>query len=128
LGASFSSPSSSPCEKAVDTLVTTLILTTAGPYFCTMALKSGSVTVGVGAVEGVTALAPVAAGAAAAVVATARVTPIAYSVPTGTAMVAAPSTAAMSGFLMSFNRFISLLRSILLRPGTYDRQCGLWEP
>src|SRR5438105_3350438 len=73
---SFSSGFSSPCElKDVGTLVTTLMLTTAGPYFCTMALKSGSVTVGVGEPgAGVTGLAPVAAaaGTAAAAVATAR--------------------------------------------------------
>src|SRR5947208_2605360 len=67
LGPSFSSGFSSPCElKDVGTLVTTLMLTTAGPYFCTMALKSGSVTVGVGEPgAGVTGLAPVAAAAGA---------------------------------------------------------------
>src|ERR1700738_1887160 len=43
LGSPLSSEFSSPCElKDADTLLTTLMLTTAGPYFCTMGLKSGS--------------------------------------------------------------------------------------
>src|SRR5580700_7001452 len=47
---------SSPCElKAADTLLTTLMLTTAGPYFCTMELKSGSSAAELVAPEGVAA-------------------------------------------------------------------------
>src|SRR6266699_1195835 len=114
LGPSFSSGFSSPCElKDVGTLVTTLMLTTAGPYLCTMALKSGSVTVGVGEPgAGVTGLAPVAAaaGAAAAAVATARLSATASSALTGTALVAAPRIAATGRFLMRYNRFITWLR------------------
>src|SRR2546429_8786438 len=36
----------SPEFQEVDTLLTTLMLTTAGPYFCTMLLKSGSIVAG----------------------------------------------------------------------------------
>src|SRR2546429_159422 len=41
-----SSPGLSPELQEVDTLLTTLMLTTAGPYFCTMLLKSGSIVAG----------------------------------------------------------------------------------
>src|SRR5882762_448307 len=110
LGLSLPSELSSPCEfREADILLTTLMLTTAGPYFCTMVLKSGSIaarlTAGVAA-PGLAAAAVVAS----AEVATARVAPATYSAPTGTAMVAAPRTAAMSGFLMRLSRFMAILR------------------
>src|SRR5439155_17283518 len=127
----FSSEFSSPWEfQDVDTLLTTLMLTTAGPYLCTMVLKSGSMsgpeTAGA-AVAGLAAAAlvvaapvvaapvvaalvvaalVVAALVVAAVVATARVAPARYSAPAGTAMVTAPRAAAMSGFLMRFDSFM----------------------
>src|SRR6266481_931927 len=101
LGLSLPSELSSPCEfRDADILLTTLMLTTAGPYFCTMVLKSGSIVAGLAA----------GAGVASADVATARVAPATYSAPTGTAMVAAPRTAAMSGFLMRLSRFMAILR------------------
>src|ERR1700730_16135614 len=115
LGLSLSSELSSPCElKDADTLATTLMLTTAGPYFCTMVLKSGSraalaalaaAAVGVAAL-GVAALGVAALGVA-ALVGTARVAPARYTAPTGPAMVTAPRTAAMSGFLMRLSRFMA---------------------
>src|SRR6266446_6330383 len=80
----LSSELSSPWElQEVDTLLTTLMLTTAGPYFCTMLLKSGSIVAGLAAAgAGVTGLAAAAAVLAApgiaallAAVATARVAP-----------------------------------------------------
>src|SRR5215469_8983565 len=100
-----SSPwSSSPWEfhDAV-VLLTTAMLTTADPYFCTMELKSGSI-----AAPGAVDVCDVgAAGAAAsAVVAAARVAPAMYSAPTGAAIVAAPRTAAMSGFFTRLGRFM----------------------
>src|ERR1700730_12245688 len=111
LGLPLSSELSSPCElKDADTLLTTLMLTTAGPYFCTMVLKSGSIMAGlaalVAAAVGVAALVVVALGVV-ALVATARVAPARYTAPTGTAMVTAPRTAAMSGFLMRLSRFMA---------------------
>src|SRR5882762_4769537 len=115
LGLPLSSELSSPCElKDADTLLTTLMLTTAGPYFCTMVLKSGNIMAGLAAAgagvagPGLAAL-RVAAPGVAALVATARVAPARYTAPTGTAMVTAPSTAAMSGFLMRLSRFMALL-------------------
>ena len=112
LGLSLSSELSSPCElKDADTLATTLMLTTAGPYFCTMMLKSGSRAALAAAGAGVAGLAAAAVGVAAlgvaALVATARVAPARYTAPTGTAMVTAPRTAAMSGFLMRLSRFMA---------------------
>src|ERR1700730_3557683 len=108
LGLPLSSELSSPCElKDADTLLTTLMLTTAGPYFCTMVLKSGSIVAGLaGADAGVAGLGAAAVGVA-ALVATARVAPARYTAPTGTAMVTAPRTAAMSGFLMRLSRFMA---------------------
>src|SRR4030088_1460019 len=106
LGLPLSPELSSPCElKAADTLLTTLMLTTAGPYFCTMLLKSGSIVAGLAAAgAGVAGLAAAAVGVAAlgvaALVATARVAPARYTAPTGAAMGTPPRTAAMSGFLM----------------------------
>ena len=106
LGLSLLSELSSPWEfRDADILLTTLMLTTAGPHFCTMVLKSGSIVAGLAAGAGVAA-----PGLAAADVATARVAPATYSAPTGTAMVAAPRTAAMSGFLMRLSRFMAILR------------------
>src|SRR6267378_241632 len=65
LGLPLSSELSSPCElKDADTLLTTVMLTTAGPYFCTMALKSGSIMAGLAAGAGVAGLAAAAVGAA----------------------------------------------------------------
>src|SRR5258707_6704258 len=60
----LSSELSSPWElQEVDTLATTLMLTTAGPYFCTMLLKSGSIVAGLAAAGArVTGLAAAAAG------------------------------------------------------------------
>src|SRR4029077_2817626 len=112
-----SSEFSSPWElQEVDTLLTTLMLTTAGPYFCTMLLKSGSIVAGLAAAgAGVTGLAAagvvaalVVAALPAAVVATARVAPARYRAPAGTAMVTAPRMAAMSGFLIRLSRFMGL--------------------
>src|SRR4030088_1878461 len=93
LGLALLSPElSSPWElQEVDTLATTLMLTTAGPYFCTMLLKSGSIVAGLAAAGGgVTGLAAAAAVVAAlgiaalpAAVATARVAPARYRAPAG---------------------------------------------
>src|SRR6266404_6079905 len=70
LGLSLPSELSSPCElRDADILLTTLMLTTAGPYFSTMVLKSGSIVAG---------LAAGVAGAGLADVATARVAPATY--------------------------------------------------
>ena len=112
LGLSLPSEFSSPCEfRDADILATTLMLTTAGPYFCTMVLKSGSIVAGLAAGGGVAAAGLAAAAVvASADVATARVAPATYSAPTGTAMVAAPRTAAMSGFLRRLSRFMAILR------------------
>src|SRR6267143_128963 len=103
LGLSLPSELSSPCEfRDADILLTTLMLTTAGPYFCTMVLKSGSIMAGLAAAGAGVAgpgLAAAAVGVA-ALVATARVAPARYT---------APSTAAMSGFLMRLSRFMALL-------------------
>src|SRR6267154_1432229 len=115
----LSSELSSPWElQEVDTLATTLMLTTAGPYFCTMLLKSGSIVAGLAAAgAGVTGLAAAAAVLAApgiaallAAVATARVAPARYTAPAGTAMVTAPRMAAMSGFLIRLSRLMAVLR------------------
>src|SRR6266404_506100 len=115
----LSSELSSPWElQEVDTLLTTLMLTTAGPYFCTMLLKSGSIVAGLAvAGAGVTGLAAAAAVLAApgiaallAAVATARVSPARYRAPAGTAMVTAPRMAAMSGFLIRLSRLMAVLR------------------
>src|SRR5712671_4736017 len=115
----LSSELSSPWElQEVDTLATTLMLTTAGPYFCTMLLKSGSIVAGLAAAgAGVTGLAAAAAVLAApgiaallAAVATARVAPARYRAPAGTAMVTAPRMAAMSGFLIRLSRLMAILR------------------
>src|SRR2546421_4947738 len=46
LGLSLLSSELSPEFQEVDSLLTTLMLTTAGPYFCTMLLKSGSIVAG----------------------------------------------------------------------------------
>src|SRR2546430_10260607 len=97
------------------------MLTTAGPYLCTMVLKSGSMsgpeTAGA-AVAGLAAAALVVAALVvaalvlaalvlAAVVATARVAPARYSAPTGTAMVTAPRAAAMSRVLTRVDSFMA---------------------
>src|SRR5213082_2967483 len=110
----------SPEFQEVDTLLTTLMLTTAGPYFCTMLLKSGSIAAGPEAAgAGAAGLAVTAAVAGApvlaalpAAVATARVAPARYSAPAGTAMVSAPRMAAMSGFLIALGRFMAALRNL----------------
>src|SRR5437764_758799 len=120
LGLSLLSPELSPEFQEVDTLLTTLMLTTAGPYFCTMLLKSGSIVAGPAAGAGVAGLAaalvpvapPVIAIAALGAVATARVAPARYSAPAGTAMVSAPRMAAMSGFLITLGRFMAALRNL----------------
>src|SRR5256884_159561 len=119
LGLSLLSPELSPEFQEVDTLLTTLMLTTAGPYFCTMLLKSGSIVAGPAAGAGVAGLAavlvpvaPLLIAALGAVVATARVAPARYSAPAGTAMVSAPRMAAMSGFLITLGRFMALLRKL----------------
>src|SRR5437879_4013115 len=115
----LSSELSSPWElQEVDTLLTTVTLTTAGPYFCTMLLKSGSIVAGLAAAgAGVTGLAAAAAVLAAlgiaallAAVATARVSPARYRAPAGTAMVTAPRMAARSGFLDRLGRLMAVLR------------------
>src|ERR1700719_5201596 len=112
-GLSLPSELSSPGEfRDADILATTLMLTTAGPYFCTMLLKSGSIVAGLAAGAGVAAAGLAAAAVVAgADVATARVAPATYSAPTGTAMVAAPRTAAMSRFLRRLSRFMAILRA-----------------
>ena len=89
------SPFSSLCQ-AVDTLLVTVMLTTAGPYFCTMPLKSGNAATGLTAAAGADADAATA-GACAVVLAAACAAPEKYSAPTGTATVAAPSIAITSG-------------------------------
>src|SRR2546421_10415353 len=104
----FSSEFSSPWEfQDVDTLLTTLMLTTAGPYLCTMVLKSGSIVPGPETAGAAVAGLAAAALVVAAVVATARVAAARYSAPTGTAMVTAPRAAAMSGFLTRFDSFMA---------------------
>src|SRR2546421_496096 len=115
LGLSLSSPGlSSPWEyQEVDTLLTTLMLTTAGPYFCTMLLKSGSIAAGpeaAGAGAAGLAAAVLLSAALVAGVATARVAPARDSAPAGTAMVSGPRMAAMSGFLITLGRFMAILR------------------
>src|SRR5438270_9543496 len=119
LGLSLLSSELSPEFQEVDTLLTTLMLTTAGPYFCTMLLKSGSIVAGPAAGAGVAGLAavlvpvaPPVIAALVAVVATARVAPARYSAPAGTAMVSAPRMAAMSGFLIKTGRFMALFRKL----------------
>ena len=82
-------------------MLVTAMLTTAGPYFCTMELKSGSIT------DGTAVVGAVVAAAGAGVVATARVAPVTYSALTGTAMLAAPITPAIRGFLRKVGRFMA---------------------
>src|SRR6185503_7593285 len=79
------------------------MLTTAGPYFCTMLLKSGSTAAGLPvAGTGVTgAAAGAGAGAASAGA------PTAYKTVTGAATTAAPSTAAASGFRIRVLKFMA---------------------
>src|SRR6185437_7228403 len=80
------------------------MLTTAGPYFCTMLLKSGNTAAGFPvAGTGVTG----AAAGAGAVAATAGAAPTAYKTLTGAATTAAPSTAAASGLRIRVLRFIA---------------------
>src|SRR6184192_1029233 len=122
-----SSPGLSPELQEVDTLLTTLMLTTAGPYFCTMLLKSGSIVAGPAAagagVAGLAAalvpVAPPVIAARVAVVATARVAPARYSAPAGTATLSAPRMAAMSGFLITLGRFMAILRKVSAGKGPW---------
>src|SRR6185312_5265774 len=94
----LSSSSSSPDWLSdTPTLPTTVMLTTAGPYFCTMLLKSGSTAAGF-PVAGTDVTGPTAVAGAGAVAATPGVAPTAYKTLTGAATTAAPSTAAASGF------------------------------
>src|ERR1700744_4769482 len=95
---SSSSSSSSPGSLLdTGTLLTTAIFTTAGPYFCTIVLKSGNTAAGL-PVAGTVVAGPVVVLTGAGVVAAAPVPPKAYKVPIGAAMMAAPTAAATSGF------------------------------
>src|SRR5579863_3674420 len=94
----LSSSSSSPgWLSETGTLLTTVILTTAGPYFCTMLLKSGSTAIGL-PVAGTVVAGPTVAPGAGAVAAATGVAPAIYKTLIGAATTAAPSTAAASGF------------------------------
>ena len=95
------------------------MLTTAGPYLCTMELKSGSITAGT-AVAGA-----LVAAAGAGVVATARVAPAKYRALTGTAMVAAPMTPAIRGFLRKVGRFMASAPSKGVLTAVHPRQAAL---
>src|SRR6185437_16704846 len=77
-GLSFSS-SSSPLS-ATGTLLTTVMLTTAGPYFCTMVLKSGNTA------DGLPVAGTEVTGAAAWAGAAAGVVPTACNTVTGAAI------------------------------------------
>src|SRR3989440_814482 len=120
LGVSLLSSELSPEFQEVDSLLTTLMLTTAGPYFCTMLLKSGGIVAGpwaagagvAGLAAALVPVAPLLIAARVAVVATARVAPARYSAPAGTATLSAPRIAAMSGFLITFGRFMAILREV----------------
>ncbi|MBM6441978.1 hypothetical protein JNW93_15360, partial [Lacticaseibacillus rhamnosus] len=79
---------------------TTLIFTTAGPYFCTIALKSGRTALGFPvAGAGTVGAGCVAAGAGWVWAVGARISPNAYKAPTGAATAAAPIRAAKTWFL-----------------------------
>src|SRR5436853_6904679 len=83
------------------------MLTTAGPYFCTIELKSGRTAAGLPvAGTGVTGAGAVTAARAA--------TLTAYRTLTGAATNAAPSTAAMSGFRI---RAFAFMSQVLHRSG-----------
>src|SRR6185312_9369084 len=101
-----SSSSSSPgCVSDTGTLLTTVILTTAGPYFCTMLLKSGNTAAGF-PVAGTGVTGPTAVAGAGALTAAPGAAPTAYKTLTGAATTAAPSTAAASGLRIRVLKFI----------------------
>src|SRR5271170_6681229 len=88
------------------------MLTTAGPYFCTMVLKSGNTAVGL-PVAGTGVTGPVeVAGGGDAVLAAPGVTPNAYKALTGAATIAAPSTAAASGLRIKVLTLIAVSPTI----------------
>src|SRR5579864_7850963 len=95
-----SSPGSWPL-KLVGILLTTWMLTTAGPYFCTMLLKSGSITEALPVTDAGGGAVTAAGGAPSACAA-----PATYSVQIGTPIRLAPSIAAASGFLKRFGTFM----------------------
>src|ERR1700748_1114809 len=122
---SSSSPSSPGEVFDTGTLLTTVMLTTAGPYFCTMVLKSGNTAAGL-PVAGTEVTGPVAVAAGAVTAAAVLgVTPKAYRTLTGAAMTAAPSAAAASGFRIRVLTLICLLSNLYGSQGVHDMRCSV---